>query len=83
MNVDLRDLPTNKLWETIISNAADGLEHTDWLTAIENIKIVIYLIDERISRFQRERLTEQLVLKSQKLDEGVKEAMYEAYRTPV
>lgn len=83
MNVNMRNLPTDKLWETIISNAIDGLEHTDWLNVIGNIKVLVLLIDERISRFQRECFTEKLAMKHRTMDESVKEKMRKTYQTPV
>ena len=83
MNVNMRGLPTNELWESVISNAKEGLVHTDWLTAIDNIKVLLSVIDERISKFQREQMTEKLALSHRTLDESVKEEMRKAYKTPV
>ena len=60
---DFRKIPTDELWQAIVSNAEHAQSHTDWVECLDNIKVLCALIDERIELFERQTRREQLLLK--------------------
>ena len=54
-------VPTQQFWEAIEHNAQNGQRHLDWCEALDNIRVLVALIDERVESFQRRMRTEQLL----------------------
>jgi len=61
-------VPTQQFGEAIEHNAQMGQRHVNWVEYLDNIRVLVALIDERIERFQREMRTKQLVEQHRRLD---------------
>ena len=60
---DFRKISTTQLWEAIEQNAKEAQRHTDWIEYLDNIRVLVALVDERIETFHRKERTEQLIRK--------------------
>jgi len=58
---DFGKASTTELWEAIESNASSAQGHTNWVECLDNIRVLVALIDERIEVFQRKKRREQLL----------------------
>ena len=58
---DFEKISTDELWRTIAENAEFARRHTNWVECLDDIRVLVALIDERIEVFQRRMRTEQLL----------------------
>lgn len=70
----LRRLPTDELWKAIEYNAKMGQIRTNWIEYLDNIRILVAAIDERIEAFQRQQRTDELIQRHRTADERLKQA---------
>ena len=47
------DVATQRLWELIEANAMLAQKHTKWDLYLTRIKVLVEMIEDRISRFER------------------------------
>lgn len=58
---DFEQISTEQLWEAIEANARAAHERLNWVEYLDNIRVLVALIDERVESFQRRTRIEQVL----------------------
>ena len=70
---ELAKASSEDLWRAIIRNAEDALRHLDWISYLDNIKILIAALDQRIDSYQRKQRTDQMIQQHRSMPAYLKE----------
>lgn len=78
---DLARALSEDLWRAIIRNAENALRHLDWATYLDNIRVLAAVLDERVTRYQRQQRTVQLLRQHRSMPAYIKKESGRSART--